>query len=74
LDDYLPGSAVICNQEEMSGLPSHKQGLSEAYKWFKLAAEQGKDVGRRLTSLTTSMTSGQLQEGKRRFREFQSKK
>jgi len=45
----------------------------EAYKWFRLAAEQGdKDAAEELARLTPTLPSDELQEGERRYREFKA--
>lgn len=45
----------------------------EAYKWFKLAAEQGdKDAAEELAYLASILPSVWLQEGDRRYREFKA--
>jgi TPR repeat protein len=47
------------------------QDATEAYKWLKLAtAQDDKEAAKRVTSLLSTMTSDQIQEGERRFREF----
>lgn len=64
----------------MSGESFLPQNLSEAYKWFKLAADhKNKDMfwaekhaALFSARLSAKMTSEQLQEGERRYREFQS--
>jgi len=61
--------------EKGMGVP---QDLPEAYKWFKLADEKLADekssdfLGKKFTSLSSSMTSEQLLEGERRYQEFNS--
>lgn len=47
------------------------QDIVEAYKWFKLAAEKDSLGNHLLTRVSSGMTSSQLQEGERRYREFQ---
>jgi TPR repeat protein len=47
--------------------------LPEAYMWLKLAAEQNHNFAARLASLSSTMTSDQLQEGERRCHEFKAK-
>lgn len=61
--------------EKGCGVP---QDIIEAYKWFKLAAahdyktapKNSKTVAKKVTSLLSTMTPDQIQEGERRFREF----
>jgi hypothetical protein len=69
---------VIYRKEVVPGLPGVFQDLPEAYKWFKLAAQQrGNEnvLGQHgLDKLLPTMSSEQLQEGERRYREFQLKK
>jgi TPR repeat protein len=50
------------------------QDLPEAYKWLKLAAEQDHRRAKGLTSLSSTLSSAQLQEGERRYREFRLSK
>jgi TPR repeat protein/DNA-binding response OmpR family regulator len=59
-------SLAICYERGIA-LP---QDLIEAYKWLKLAAAQGRPQPARLTSLLSTMTAEQIQEGERRFRDF----
>jgi TPR repeat protein len=64
----------------MSGDSFLPQNLSEAYKWLKLATDhQNKDMfwaekhaAHMSASLSAKMTSEQLQEGERRYREFKA--
>ena len=43
----------------------------EAYKWFKLAAEQGnKEAEQKLASLASTLLPGEVQEGERRYRDL----
>jgi hypothetical protein len=49
------------------------QDIIEAYKWLKLAAaHDSKTAVKRVTSLLSTMTPGQIQEGEQRFREFKA--
>lgn len=61
---------VIYKAEVFPGHADVLQDLPEAYKWFKLAAEQENRWAKSLASLSSNMTSNQLQEGERRYREF----
>lgn len=45
----------------------------EAYKWFKVAAEQGnKDAAEKLASLASTLSPDELQGGERRYRDFKA--
>jgi hypothetical protein len=45
----------------------------EAYKWFKLAAEHGdRDALEELARLTATLSSDELDEGDRRYRELKA--
>lgn len=63
-------------REAHVGMPFFQPDISEAYKWFTLAADQGKDVlGQKyLERLLPTMTPEQLQEGERRLQEFNAQK
>lgn len=53
-----------------TGVP---QEYAEAVKWFRLAAEQGdKDAAEELARLTPTLSSDELQEGERRYRDFKT--
>ena len=49
------------------------EDYAEAVKWFRLAAEQGeKYAAERLTFLSSTLSSGELQEGDRRYLQFKA--
>jgi DNA-binding response OmpR family regulator len=62
---------VIYKSEVFPGNADVSQDLPEAYKWFKLATEQNEKWEKSVIQLSAALTSGQLQEGERRYREFQ---
>ena len=52
-----------------------RKDIVEAYKWLKLAtAQDRKEAAKRLTSLLSTMTPDQIQEGERRIREFREQR